>query len=181
MTRRRSYLPGLTIPVVAFALDPAPLQAQDAGRTLRGHVVSSDGMPVVGAEIRIDGASAVATSDNSGRFEIPLVQERTRVQVRAIGYTSLDTVLVSRRLDGAHIRIARCVATGNNRLAVFLNGQRLGNFGAVEFLAELKTTEIETMDVYRGPFQLPLEAMGDACAAVLVNTRYTTGSVLTNK
>ena len=206
-------------------------------------------------------------SDSSGSFTIPLAQERARVQVRALGYAPLDTIVtfepgqstavtlrmarnvqllapvvteailaygkpiryqhtgrfddfyerrarrpgtffaredieaggrntvfdlmssvpgivVSRRLDGPHVRIARCVGSsmrsGGKTLAVFVDGQRLGT-GGLEFLADLKTNEIETMEVYRGPTQLPLEAMGDACAAVFITTRYTTGSVLTNK
>jgi hypothetical protein len=257
----------LTIAVIAFALSSLPAQAQHAAGTLRGKVVSHDGHPVVGAEVRIDGASATAMSDSSGRFEIRLARERARVQVRALGYTLLDTVLVlvpgestlvtlrmlrnvqqlapviteavlpygkpmryqhtsrfddfyerrakrpgtfftrediesggrntafdlmssvpgiivSNRLDGAHIRIARCVGSSirvgsRTPLAVFVNGQRIQE--GLQFLAELKTNEIETMEVYRGPSQLPLEAMGDACAAVFITTRYTTGSVLGNK
>jgi hypothetical protein len=45
-------------------------------------------------------------------------------------------------------------------------------------LSELKTSEIETIEVYRGVSQLPVEAMGDACAAVFITTRYSPGSVL---
>lgn len=261
--------PRLTIAVAAFALGSVSLQAQPAGSTVRGQVVSHDGHPVVGAEIRIDGTSVPTTSDSSGRFVILLAQERVRVQVRALGYAPLDTVvtieprqttsltlqmvqnvqqlapvvteavlpygkpmryqhtgrfddfyerrakrpgtfftrediestgrntafdlmssvagiIVSLRLDGPHVRLARCVGSstrsggGRGGLAVFVDGQQLGA-GGVEFLADLKTNEIETMEVYRGPSQLPLEAMGNACAAVFVTTRYTTGSVLTNK
>jgi len=60
---------------------------------------------------------------------------------------------------------------------VFVDGQSLGA-GGTEFLTDLKTSEIETMEVYRGPSQLPMEAVGNACAAVFITTRYTTGSVL---
>ena len=82
-----------------------------------------------------------------------------------------------------HLRIARCTGTGgprrvgaNQLLAVFVDGQRIGE--GVDLLSELQTSEIETMEVYRGPTQLPLEAMGNACAAVFITTRYTPGSVL---
>ena len=80
-----------------------------------------------------------------------------------------------------HIRLARCTGTGGTTripadqlLAVFLDGQRVG----LDVLEELATSEIETLEVYRGPTQLPLEAMGNACAAVFVTSRYTPGSVL---
>lgn len=81
-----------------------------------------------------------------------------------------------------YIRVARC---GGNRIGrqddyrwlnVFINGRRV--LANVESLSELKANEIETLEVYRGPSQLPLEAIGDACAAVFITTRYTTGSVL---
>lgn len=91
---------------------------------------------------------------------------------------------LSQRGTEPHIRIARCTGTGGTRrvpanqlLAVFINGQRIGD--GIDALGELLTSEIETLEVYRGPTQLPLEAMGDACAAVFITTRYTPGSVLT--
>jgi len=83
----------LTIAMAAFALVSVPVQGQQAGSTLLGQVVSSDGIPVVGAEISLDGSPARMTSDSSGRFAIPVAKERTRVRVRALGYTPLDTVL----------------------------------------------------------------------------------------
>ena len=87
-----------------------------------------------------------------------------------------------------HLRVARCTAPkipltggrgdpGYGWFAVFLNGQRL-HADPMDVLGELTTNEIETIEVYRGPSQLPVEAMGDACAAVFITTRYTPGSVL---
>lgn len=101
-------------------------------------------------------------------------------------------VTLNWRNGSAVVRVARCTATsifGGPRdrgdgdhpwLSVFIDGQRIGRFGQrqIETLASLKASEIETMEVYRGPSQLPLEAVGDACAAVFITTRYTTGSVL---
>ena len=93
------------------------------------------------------------------------------------------------RNGSAVVRVARCTATSiygaprdrgdtdHSWLAVIIDGQRI-RAGAIEFLANLKSNEIETMEIYRGPNQLPLEAIGDACAAVFITTRYTTGSVL---
>ncbi len=100
-------------------------------------------------------------------------------------------VTVNWRNGSAIVRVARCTATsiygalrdrGDSDhlwLSVFIDGQRIGRFGQgqIETLAQLKADEIETMEVYRGPSQLPLEAIGDACAAVFITTRYTTGSV----
>jgi hypothetical protein len=76
------------------------------------------------------------------------------------------------------VRMARCGAKGSNQagedarwLAVFINGQRVAN--GLEILAGLDPAGIETMEVYRGASQLPVEAMGDACAAIFVWTRFT--------
>ncbi len=87
---------------------------------------------------------------------------------------------LSQRGMEPHIRVARCTGTGGTTrvqpLAVYINGQRIGDGLAV--LGELLTSDIETLEIYRGPAQLPVEAMGDACAAVFITTRYTPGSVL---
>ncbi|MEX1185355.1 MAG: carboxypeptidase regulatory-like domain-containing protein [Gemmatimonadaceae bacterium] len=80
-----------------------------------------------------------------------------------------------------YLRVARCTGTAIRTsgpaytwFAVFVDGQRLG----LDVLGELKTSEIETIEVYRGASQLPIEAVGDACAAVFITTRYSPGSVL---
>ena len=98
-------------------------------------------------------------------------------------------VIVGTRPGGLpYIRVARCVGNQIGQrgtvdlykwLNVFINGRRV--LSNLESLSELKADEIETLEVYRGPSQLPLEAIGDACAAVFITTRYTTGSVLPKK
>lgn len=104
-------------------------------------------------------------------------------------------VTLNWRNGSAVVRVARCTATSiygaprdrgdtdHSWLAVFIDGQAIGRGGqgAIETLAQLKADQIETMEVYRGASQLPLQAIGDACAAVFITTRYTTGSVLPRK
>lgn len=89
-----------------------------------------------------------------------------------------------------YVRISRCVGnsirtdsreTAYQWLALYIDGQRIrGATGAdvLEYLSQLKAADVETVEVYRGTTQLPMEAMGDACAAVFVTTRFTAGSVL---
>ncbi|MCR4341977.1 MAG: carboxypeptidase regulatory-like domain-containing protein [Gemmatimonadaceae bacterium] len=80
------------------------------------------------------------------------------------------------------IRVARCGANARSGqddarwLAVFINGQRVGN--GLDILSGLHPSGIEAMEVYRGASQLPIEAMGDACAAIFVWTRYTPDDVV---
>ena len=88
----------------------------------------------------------------------------------------------------AHLRVARCVApliplggggkdSGYSWFALFIDGHRISG-DPMEILGNLSTKEVETIEVYRGPSQLPLQAMGDACAAMFITTRFTPGSVL---
>ena len=107
--------------------------------------------------------------------------------------SSVPGVRVNWREDGyMYVRVARCEGNSiwNEKrppeerhlwLAVFINGQRIGGATAIQTLSQLRTDEIETMEVYRGSSQVPVEAMGNACAAVFITTRYTTGSVLPKK
>lgn len=80
------------------------------------------------------------------------------------------------------IRMARCGVRGSQGgndarwLAVFINGQRVGN--GLEILAGLHPSGIEAMEVYRGASQLPVATMGDACAAIFVWTRYTPDDIV---
>ena len=105
--------------------------------------------------------------------------------------SSVPGMIAGTRPGGVpYIRVSRCVGNSirvTDRenaykwLAVYINGQRIrAGSGAeiLEMLSQLRTEEVETVEVYRGTTQLPMEAVGDACAAVFITTRYTTGSVL---
>ena len=94
------------------------------------------------------------------------------------------------------IRIPRCVGSSiymsqkpdsterglppTRWLAVYVDGQRMGS-DPINALSQLKVEDVETVEFYRGPSQLPMEAVGDACAAIFITTRFTTGSVLPNR
>lgn len=249
---------------------PAIANAQAEVSRLSGRLVSPQGAPVVGAEVSIAG-SPRAESDSSGQFVVEnVVRGPTRVQVRAMGFAPIDTLIALTAAEQAvtlrmapnaqvlapvvteaalpygkplryqhtskfddfyerrarrpgtfftrdeierggrqnvfelmssvpgvvagtrpggipYIRVARCVGNSIRSenaygwLALYIDGQRIGGGGgavALEYLAQLKTADVETVEVYRGVSQLPLQAMGDACAAVFITTRYTAGSVL---
>ncbi|HUR92391.1 MAG TPA: carboxypeptidase regulatory-like domain-containing protein [Gemmatimonadaceae bacterium] len=106
--------------------------------------------------------------------------------------SSVPGVVVGTRPGGVpYIRISRCVgnsirvdggpANAYRWLALYINGHRIrgaGGSDVLEYLSQLKAEDVETVEVYRGTTQLPMEAVGDACAAVFVTTRFTAGSVL---
>jgi len=57
------------------------------------------------------------------------------------------------------------------RIGVYLDGSRLwGDPG--ENLSLINPADVEAMEVYRGPSELPAEFMSDNCAAIVVWTRY---------
>ena len=80
------------------------------------------------------------------------------------------------------LRFNRCPS---NRVAVFINGLETGQgaYGTspAQSLFETHVNDIEAMEVYTSPSQLPQEAMGNSCAAIFIWTRYTSGSVLAKK
>ncbi len=41
-------------------------------------------------------------------------------------------------------------------------------------MGDLRSNEVETLEVYTGVAQIPAEARGDACAAVIMTTRMVT-------
>ena len=64
-------------------------------------------------------------------------------------------------------------------LQLFINGAHVGE--PLTTLAQLRTEEIEAIEIHRGVAQLPVEARGNGCAAIFIWTRYSVGSVLDKK
>lgn len=62
---------------------------------------------------------------------------------------------------------------------LFLDGQRLSPEVSREIIGDLALSDIEAVEVYNGPAELPLEAMGDACSAIYVWTRFGPGAPAT--
>lgn len=60
-------------------------------------------------------------------------------------------------------------------VALYVNGARVDTVSAKETLGEFDLGEIEAIEVYRGVSELPPEALGDACAAIFIWTRFGPG------
>lgn len=75
------------------------------------------------------------------------------------------------------LRVTRCGVGTNSSVPVFVNGLETGPNTSL-LLKEFHVNDIEAMEVYTGPSQLPPEAMGNACGAIFIWTRYASGSVL---
>jgi hypothetical protein len=83
---QRAFL--LSILVVSLAASASPLRAQVQSTRLFGLVVDhSNGKPVEGAAIRLEGTDIRVTSDERGRFEIAsLGQGLHRLHIERLGY-----------------------------------------------------------------------------------------------
>lgn len=124
----------------------------------------------------------------------------TRDQIERSGHSTLQPLFASvpgvrvrtDQLGRIYLNSSRCLGVGAGggsgtlgpnmggsgnvgTFALYVDGMRTSPGLIPETLKELSTAEIEALEVYRGPAELPAEAMGDACAAVFIWTRRTAG------
>lgn len=109
----------------------------------------------------------------------------TREDIRASGRSSLADLLrtvpgaqVTTRSDGSvHVLFARCrgklLPRGDGTLPgtgtqLFINGMKVQDAAAE--VGALRLSDIEALEIYRGPAELPADAVGDGCAAIFVRT-----------
>jgi hypothetical protein len=111
-----------------------------------------------------------------------------RDAIEASGRTTLADLLrtiggakVSRRIDGSvDVMFARCLGQGvpsamrqqPATTQLFINGTVIKDAAAE--IGLLRLSDIEAIEIYRGPSELPAEAVGNGCSAIFVWTRYGT-------
>ncbi|HEY4216185.1 MAG TPA: carboxypeptidase regulatory-like domain-containing protein [Gemmatimonadaceae bacterium] len=121
----------------------------------------------------------------------------TRESLDSAGPSSLDAIL--RRVAGVHVstgpnflnvQFAQCRAAllpqqrgGSGATHFAASTDTAGSFALVvdgvmishaeipEMLASFNLSQIEAIEVYRGPSELPMEVMGNACAAIYIWSR----------
>jgi len=72
---------------------------------------------------------------------------------------------------------ARSTASGGSSpIAFYFNGVPVDTSTGRRMIAELDLAEIEAVEVYRGVSELPLEAVGNTCAAIYVWSRFGPGT-----
>lgn len=91
------------------------------------------------------------------------------LRIRRLADGSLE--VVSARCQGNSIRPSRPGEVSFTGTQVYVNGTRLDWRTAGEVLASFHADDIEGIEVYRGPSELPVDAVGDACAAIFIWTR----------
>jgi hypothetical protein len=109
-----------------------------------------------------------------------------RDEIDASGRTTLADLLrtvsgarVARRIDGAvDVVFGRCLGQGIPSpmrqqpisTQLFINGTIIQDV-ATE-IGLLRLSDIEAVEIFRGPSELPAEAVGNGCAAIFVWTRF---------
>ncbi|HEU5218125.1 MAG TPA: carboxypeptidase regulatory-like domain-containing protein [Gemmatimonadales bacterium] len=71
---------------------------------------------------------------------------------------------------GTAVSFSRCTGP-NDKVAVWIDGARTMTDNHNEALGYLRASDIEMIEVYRGPGQIPAEFLADSCAAIVIWTR----------
>jgi hypothetical protein len=79
-------------------------------------------------------------------------------------------VRVSFGEGGTSVEFSRCRG-GSSKVAVWIDGARVMTNNHNEALDYLRPANIEMIEVYRGPGQIPGEFLDDSCAAIVIWTR----------
>lgn len=79
-------------------------------------------------------------------------------------------VRVSFGQGGTTVSFSRCSGRGS-KVSVWIDGAQVMTSDHNEALTYLRPNDIEMIEVYRGPGQIPGEFLGDSCAAIVIWTR----------
>ncbi len=151
---------------VATVTTHSTVEIVAAFATIDGYVFSRDSMPIVGALVTSPSVTQETRTDSSGYFRLDGFSAGTHtITARSLGFEPVS-VQVQTQSDGV---FGATLISGANiqRLAYFLDGLRTTG----DLLTVFRPQNIEAIEIYRGPSELPPEAMGNACAAVFIWTR----------
>lgn len=83
---------------------------------------------------------------------------------------AIPGVRVSFGPGGTWVDFARCRGM-SEKVAVWIDGARVMTDNHNEALEYLRASDVEMIEVYRGPGQIPGEFLSDACAVIVIWTR----------
>ena len=94
-------------------------RAHTAKKTIEGRVIGSDdGLPIVGANVKLAGTNIGAVTDVNGMFSLPADSTKTKLVIAYIGYTSRQVNIRNRdtpstiRLEPANSSLSEVVVIG---------------------------------------------------------------------
>ena len=95
------------------------LSSQSAKKIIKGRVIGSDdGLPIVGANVRLAGTNIGAVTDVNGMFTLPADSNKTKLAIAYIGYTTRHVNIRNRdtlstiQLEPANSSLSEVVVTG---------------------------------------------------------------------
>jgi len=174
-SRRLSLRPGqqlelkLVLTPIAQSLDTMAIRAESdivrryggSTRMLEFHVRRARGVGQFFTREELQGSTTKGMED---------ILRRVRgLRIRRLADGSLE--VVAARCQGNSMRPVGKGETSFTGTQIYVNGSRLDWRTAGEVLASFHADDIEGMEVYRGPSELPVDAVGDACAAIFIWTR----------
>jgi len=98
-------------------------------------------------------------------FTVLITFARCQAVDRSLGVGAPSNILGPDHVQGS------APPTVKSTVGVYVDGFRVGGT-ASEALANINPADIEAIEVYRGPSELPAEFMSDDCAAIVIWTRY---------
>ncbi|HEU4607926.1 MAG TPA: TonB-dependent receptor plug domain-containing protein, partial [Chitinophagaceae bacterium] len=102
-----------------------------AQQTIKGKILTEDGMPVPGATVVIKRTGYGVSSDDNGVFSMPGIRPGDSLHISAVGFTSKDWVVSG--LDILNIRLSKDMNTLNDVVVVGYGTQKKVNLtGAVD-------------------------------------------------
>ena len=156
MTRFLLALACLSAPYCGASAQAANAQSSDSTSIVRGTVRSTDGSPVIGADVFLLESLDGATSDSAGRFTIRTTQRGTATLVaRRIGYAPTQRSVDLTSGDSVRISLAR-QAPVLTPITVVAGGFTAGSErGAVLNAIQVASTPGATADIARAIQTLP--------------------------
>jgi len=119
ITNDSAAKPPVTILLRGQASGVRMVSAHPAKKIIKGRVIGSDdGLPIVGANVKLVGTNIGAVTDVNGMFSIPADSTKTKLAIAYIGYTSRQVNIRNRdtlatiKLEPANSALTEVVVTG---------------------------------------------------------------------
>ena len=126
--------------MIAWALAMAlALQAQTS---VTGSVKSTDGEPLIGASVRVEGTNLGTITDIDGQFELSTTEPITELEISYVGYRSQLVAVKGSRVD---VRLAEDVSTLNEVVAIGYGSVKKGD--VTNAVAQIKGDDLSERPV----------------------------------
>jgi TonB-dependent receptor len=106
----------------AFAVADDAVSTAAAGPTVYGRVVNTDGAPLAGAEIIVQGGGSRQVTDAQGRFVLPVSAGQTTFEVRYLGLPTVSQTVTATGGEAVSLSVTLGQASATNLDEVVVTG-----------------------------------------------------------